>query len=122
MRVDDAITYEVSRGKDVQYVGMTPDGSKVFFTSPDKLSPEDTDESVDLYMWTDDDKITLVSEDTDGAGEGEVTPIRGEEATDSSIASATGEIYFYSPEQLDGERGLDGGETSTSTATDRPTS
>ena len=39
MRVDDAITYEVSRGKDVQYVGMTPDGSKVFFTSPDQAQP-----------------------------------------------------------------------------------
>jgi hypothetical protein len=109
MRVDDAITYEVSRGTDVNYVGMTADGSKVFFTSPEQLTPDDTDHSVDLYMWTDNDKLTLISEDEGGSGEGEVTPVIGTAATDSSIASTSGDIYFYSTDQLDGNRGLAGG-------------
>jgi hypothetical protein len=109
MRVDDAITYEVSRGTDVNYVGMTADGSKVFFTSPEQLTPDDTDESVDLYMWTDDDQLTLISKDEGGSGEGEVEPVIGTSATDSAIASTSGDIYFYSTDQLDGERGLAGG-------------
>ena len=34
MRVDEAVTYDVSQGHGVNYVGMTSDGSKVYFTSP----------------------------------------------------------------------------------------
>ena len=52
MRVDDAVTYDVSQGYDVNYVGMTADGSKVYFTTDQQLAPEDTDTSVDLYMWS----------------------------------------------------------------------
>jgi hypothetical protein len=108
MRVDDAITYEVSRGTDVVYVGMTADGSRVFFTSPEQLTEDDTDSSVDLYMWSDDDQLTLISEDSGGSGEGEVTPVIGEANTDSPIASSSGEIYFFSTDQLDGGKGLTG--------------
>ena len=51
MRVDGAITYDVSQGHDVNYVGATEDGSKVYFTSDEQLTGEDNDASVDLYMW-----------------------------------------------------------------------
>ncbi len=41
VRVGDAVTYEVSQGHYVRYVGMTSYGSKVFFTSEEQLTPED---------------------------------------------------------------------------------
>ncbi len=34
MRVDDAVTYDVSQGHDVNYVGMTADGSKRLSSPP----------------------------------------------------------------------------------------
>ena len=37
---------------DVHYVGMTADGTKVFFTSEEELTAEDHDHSTDLYMWS----------------------------------------------------------------------
>ena len=52
MRVNDAVTYDVSQGHDVSYVGMTPDGSKVYFTSARTADREDHDTSADLYMWS----------------------------------------------------------------------
>ena len=44
MRVDDALSYDVSENQitdepaNVEYIGMTADGSKVFFTSSEKLT------------------------------------------------------------------------------------
>ncbi len=120
MRVNDAVTYEVSDKKDVNYVGMTADGTRVFFTSPEQLTSEDTDESVDLYMWSEEgDKLTLVSKagpEAEGSGNSDectatwttqcgVAAVTGETLTDNSISSESGEIYFYSPEQLDGRKG-----------------
>ncbi len=123
MRVNDAITYEVSRGKNVNYIGMTSDGSKVFFSSPEQLASDDTDTSVDVYMWSEaGDKITLISKGGEGAeGSGNSdscaatwttkcgaapVSISEEFTTDASIADDTGEIYFYSPEQLDATKGV----------------
>ena len=112
--------YEVSKEKDVNYVGMTADGTKVFFTSPEQLTGEDTDNSVDIYMWTEaGNKLTLISKGSEGAeGSGNsdacsaswiakcgVAPVVGTAGTDNSIAADSGEIYFYSPEQLDGDQG-----------------
>ena len=69
MRVDDAVTYDVSQGHDVEYVGSTPDGSKVYFTTNQQLTPEDTDTSTDLYMWSEaTNSLTLVSKGNNGAG------------------------------------------------------
>ncbi len=60
--------YEVSKKKDVYYVGMTRDGSKVFFTSPEELTGDDTDTSIDLYMWSEaTNALTLVSKGAEGA-------------------------------------------------------
>ena len=39
MRVDDAVTYDVSVGHDVRFVAMTSDGSQVYFTSTEGLTP-----------------------------------------------------------------------------------
>ena len=135
MRVNDAVTYDVSQGHYVTYVGMTDSGSKVYFTSPEQLNGEDQDASVDLYMWEQGtDAITLVSKgnNTGNAGEpgqsdacsagfttgcGVVTysnisfcqlesGLGGNCRSDNSIASQSGDIYFFSPEQLDGSRGI----------------
>lgn len=121
MRVNDAVTYEVSQGHAVNYVGMTADGSKVFFTSQERLTPEDTDSSVDLYMWSEaGNKLTLISkgpEGTNNAGNSDactaswtancnIIPVQGTAASDNAIAAETGEIYFYSPEQLEGSKGV----------------
>ncbi|MGA8744428.1 MAG: hypothetical protein WB507_01010 [Solirubrobacterales bacterium] len=121
MRVNDLVTYEVSQGHDVNYVGMTADGTKVFFTSPERLTSEDTDNSVDLYMWSEaGNKLTLVSKGGEGAeGSGNsdecnatwvsgcgIRPLETQHYTDNSIAGESGEIYFYSPEQLDKTKGV----------------
>jgi hypothetical protein len=162
MRVDDEVTYDVSQGKDVHYVGATPDLSKVYFSSEERLSSEDKDDSTDLYMWSEagaeeGHPLTLVSKgdnagnkgepgNTDdchpattttywppefqpGSGGGTPSPgspwtakcgalpysdhsyalastggIGGNDIADSAIAT-NGDIYFYSPEQLDGDLG-----------------
>ena len=145
MRVDGAVTYDVSQGHDVDYVGMTADGSKVYFTSAEQLTGEDHDASIDLYMWSEEgeaegDPLTLVSKGDNPGNAGEpgnsdackqLRRLRqasqelrrrhllracptasstggagGNCRSDNSIASENGDIYFFSPEQLDGSRGI----------------
>jgi hypothetical protein len=124
MRVNDAITYDVSKGHEVRYLGMTSDGSKVFFTSPQQLTASDHDNSRDLYMWSEaTDSLTDLSLGTEpGSGNGDgcvakeewvegcnVLPVQiPEYAMDSAIAAKAGDVYFYSPEKLDGTRGVAG--------------
>jgi hypothetical protein len=127
MRVGGAggVTYDVSHGSTVTYVGMTDDGSKVFFSSSDQLTADDTDTSVDLYRWTEfDDTITRISTGILGAGDSDacssswtvqcgVEPASGGAFggayTDYPIALESGDILFYSPELLDGpENGTPG--------------
>jgi hypothetical protein len=128
------VSYDVSRGLDelnhgVKFAGMTADGETVYFTSAEKLTADDTDTSTDLFMWSEEgDSVTKVSAgdpangDTDSCTASwiskcgiEVVPpyIRGaggvlEQQTpiDSPMAADAGDIYFYSPEQLDGEAGV----------------
>ncbi len=130
MRVDDAVSYDVSEGHDVHYVGMTSDGSKVYFTTPEQLTSEDTDSSTDLYMWSEKtNALTLISKGINGSGNGDScnasftvacgvvtysnlgycqleSGIGGNCRSDSFIASNNGDIYFFSPELLDGSRGI----------------
>jgi hypothetical protein len=136
MRVDDSVSYDISlnaadENLGVKFEGMTSDGSKVFFTTSQKMTADDEDTSVDLYMWSEGtNSLTRISA---GGGAGntdscvpasgwtskcnvEVVPIPNvSEPTggqqygkwfDSAMASETGEIYFYSPELLDGARGV----------------
>jgi hypothetical protein len=124
MRVNDAVTYEIAGGNAVRYYGMTSDGKKVFFTSPLQLTADDHDSSVDLYMWSEQgelegDPLTRISASTEG-GDTDlcvaswtdkcgVSVVHGEVGTDYPIATASGDVYFYSPELLDGpENGLEG--------------
>ena len=72
MRVDDAITYDVSKGHTVDYLGMTKTGSKVLFTTDEALTTatnQDTDSSTDLYMWSEStDSLTRLSVGSGGTG------------------------------------------------------
>src|SRR5262249_51848645 len=119
------VTYDVSRGHGVEFVGMTRDGSKVFFITSESLEATDTDESDDLYMWSENgDTITRIS---DGNGQGNadgcnaswtsncsVAAIRPENehpygrisvaGLDDKIARESGDVYFYSPSSLDPDR------------------
>ena len=54
MRVNDEKTYDIAKGQAVQFVGMTPDGSTVYFTTSQDLTEDssDTDSSTDLYQWS----------------------------------------------------------------------
>jgi hypothetical protein len=130
MRVNDAATYDVSRGKGVTFAGMTRDGSKVYFASNDKLTADDTDASTDMYMWSAaGDTLTRVStgnsEDnrddcsaswTDKCGVTVLTPERlhpwetlSAPGLDDTVASSSGDVYFYSPSSLDPDSpGLNG--------------
>lgn len=122
MRVNDAHSYDVSKGHGVYYVGMSSDGTKVYFTSKEQLTPEDTDESLDLYMWSEaGNKITLISAGPEGIGNAgneddceassftekcSIVPVKTESITDNSIAGESGDVYFFSPEQLEGSKGI----------------
>jgi hypothetical protein len=120
MRVDDAVTYEVSQGHSVSFLGMTVDGSKVFFTSNEQLTSDDHDTSADVYMWSEaTDSLTRLSAGNNGAGNSDAcstswvercdaVPVAGGAETDNSFATAGGDVYFYSPEQLDGPKGVFG--------------
>ena len=145
MRVDDAMTYDIAAGHAVQYVDMTPDGSKVYFTSGEDLTSDDSDKdtSKDLYMWSEStpSALTLISKGNDGisgysdscsaswttkCNVGIITfsgrTIYDLQYTDASagaggsplfediVAPANGDIYFLSPEQLDGDYGVPGAE------------
>ena len=124
-RYENAITYDVSDGKLVDFKAMSDDGSKVYFTSGQQLTDEDNDTSIDLFLWSRaSDSISKVSAgegavgDTDGCNASWTTkcgirvayPPVGEfeyEQYDKPY-SRSGDIYFYSPEQFVGSRGIPG--------------
>jgi hypothetical protein len=127
MRVDQSVSYDISRGAGVRFGGMTKDGSTVYFTTLAQLTPDDTDNSADLYMWTEaGDELTRISQGN-GNGDGDdchpawtndcdvvlVTPERLDPISNSAIsapgiddvmAEESGDFYFYSPEVLDGTK------------------
>ena len=115
MRVNDSVTYDVSQGFGVTFVGMSTDGSKVVFTSKYNLTSDDTDTSVDMFEWDEEtNSLTRVSQGNENGNSDDcnagwisgcgVAPIVGERPElDNVIAPGTGDPYFYSPEQLDPE-------------------
>jgi hypothetical protein len=136
MSVGDAIHYDVSKGDAQEFVGMPSDGSSVTFTSAAQLVPQDEDESVDLYRWSEaTNELTLLSQGN-GAGNTDecsaswiegcgveapnterryamlsAIPFNNHEvpffqghALDDVTAGTTGDVYFYSPELLDGTK------------------
>jgi len=109
----------------VLYDGMTADGSKVFFTTKDRLLPEDTDNSADIYEAEVEPEgnltLHLISTGTEGTGNSnscdpsantkhEHWNTTGSEENcgvvaiggGGGVASGNGTIYFLSPERLDG--------------------
>ncbi len=131
VRIDGERTEEIADGHPVTFVDATADGRTVYFTSPDPLTGDDLDTSVDLFMWKENspDPVTRVSfGDSGNSGNSddcnvswaekcglEITSFSqyaslkggqgGNGVTDSVIASGSGDIYFQSPEQLDGAKG-----------------
>ena len=131
VRIDGERTDEIADAHPVTFVGTTADGRTVYFTSPDPLTGDDLDTSVDLFMWDEDsaEPVTRVSFGNGGASGNsdscnvtwaekcglELTSFKqyasmkggqgGNGVTDGFIASESGDIYFQSPEQLDGARG-----------------
>jgi len=122
MRVNQSVTYDVARGAGVKLVGMPREGSKVFFVADQRLTLDDTDDSADLYMWSEEgDALTRVSQGNGqgnsnscnakwigGCGVGALTTERGHPSglqsipgLDDVIAEEEGDVYFYSPELLD---------------------
>ena len=136
VRANDAVTYEIAPGHVVRFLGMTADGSKIYISSNEQLNSEDTNTSNNIYMWSEAEpgKVTLISKANGSGGVNtdncdatwtencnavpvDVTSqaasyagLGGNGRSDSFIASATGDIYFYSPAQLDGQKGIEGGQ------------
>jgi hypothetical protein len=134
VRSEDTHTYEIAPGHQVTYLGTAEEGREVFITSAEQLTPDDKDNSVDLFVWDEAEPNTLTRLSTGDQGEagnadncsvpwipncdvrvisfaGFATApggLGGNGRTDSYIASETGEIYFESAEQLDGSRGKAG--------------
>jgi hypothetical protein len=131
LRVDGESTYELAEGRPVTYVGSTADGRTVYFTSAETLTSDDTDTSVDLFRWSqsEPDSVTRVSfGDSGEAGNSDACSVTwvekcgvgiisfasyavlkgglgGNRISDNFVASQSGDIYFESPEQLDGAKG-----------------
>jgi hypothetical protein len=147
MRVNDVVTYDVSGGQAVKYVGSTPDGARVYFTTAAQLTGDDSDTGVDLYMWSENGgspQLTRISTgEPDPSGnsndcfstwttncdvktydDSTITAAPGNRGglggwnpdnpnpgyTDNAIAAKSGDIYFYSPEQLVPGKGAPGKE------------
>ena len=118
MWVDGAgASYEIAGGQAVDYVGMTSDGSKVFFTTSFQLTSDDHDTSVDMYMWSEKgelagEPLVRISKGDEGKGDSDtcgagwttgcnVVAVQGKGESDYPIATESGDVYFYSPEVLD---------------------
>jgi hypothetical protein len=123
------VTYDITLGAGTELVGMTRDGTKVVFSTAAQLTGDDNDTGTDLYLWeeeaTEPGKLTRISK---GGGNGDsdecvisltgcsisiVVPERAhpEEnkmisipGQDDMLAAGTGDVYFFSPENLDPAR------------------
>ena len=114
----------------VLFDGMTSDGSKVFFTTKEALDTsanQDADHSADIYMWSqkgeeEGEPLTRISTGSEGTGDTDSCDPAGNTIREhwnageaegencgvvaigggGGVASASGTIYFLSPETLDG--------------------
>jgi hypothetical protein len=136
MRVNDAVTYDVSEGHVVKYFGMTSDGSKIFVSSDERLTADDHDSSADLYVWDENTTphYTRISTGEGGTGDTDQcaakwisgcgaefvktklfpgTGLLGfiplvQTPSDDTISSQSGDVLFYSPELLESGNGIPG--------------
>ncbi len=123
-------TYDIAPGHKVRFEGATADGKTVYLSSTAQLTADDHDASRDLFMWraSDPKELTRISIGSGGSGDSDSCSVSwtggcgivvistksysavrngqgGNGVTDSPIASKSGDIYFESPEQLDGAKG-----------------
>ncbi len=124
-RSGDAHSVDLMHGasQGAYFDGMTEDGTRVFFTTKERLLSEDEDESADVYEAQVDEEsnlsVRLVSTRSDGspsnddscepptwntpAGEGKCGALAF--AGGAGVASSSGDFYFLSPELLEGSDG-----------------
>ena len=124
LRVNGEETFEFAAGRKFRYAGSSPDGKTVYITSTEQLTPDDHDSSNDLFVWheSEPDSLTRLSVgdhgDAGNTENGIVLPgINQGSSNDGSIgngwsddyfASESGDFYFESPEQLEGQLGQPG--------------
>jgi hypothetical protein len=130
MRVDGAVSYDLTQGYGGNYVGMTRDGSRVIFSSAARLTADDTDNGVDLFMWDENSPLpnkTIRISQGNGQGNSDECSASGVNACsittllperlhpegnalvtipgqDDVMAEGTGDVYFFSPENLDPDK------------------
>jgi hypothetical protein len=133
MRVGDH-TYDIAHGAPVRFIEMTKNGSMVYFSSKAQLTADDHDTSKDIFVWEESSpgQVTRVSKgltgdngDRDDCNQSWVEkcdiqiidvhdPLghengngngNGNEVSDNVVANQSGDIYFVSPEQLEGAKG-----------------
>jgi hypothetical protein len=132
--VDDGngrAVYDIANGHPVRYAGSTNDGRTVYIASSEQLTADDHDSSTDLFMWRESEPHALTrisSSPGEGTGNSDdctsswtakcgiqVISFKayatlqagrgGNGVSDSAVAAGNGDIYFESPEQLDGDKG-----------------
>jgi hypothetical protein len=130
VRANGLVTYDVSKGHQVDFKAMTDDGTRVYYTSSEQITPDDHDTSVDLFMWSEaGDTVTRVTSGTGGVGDSDACNaswttkcsieiadpgfpafqnLFGGSRPANSIVSRGDDIYFYSPEQFVGSNGIPG--------------
>ena len=133
LRVNDSETYEIAPGRQIEYAGSTANGSTIYLASDEQLTPDDHDSSRDLFVWHQSEPNTLtrvsIGDHGNAGNTDECTPnegwttacgisivdfdaprtsegVTGNGHTDNYLASESGDIYFESPEQLVGGKGV----------------
>jgi hypothetical protein len=110
LAIDDAAVIHIGEGI---FAGMTSDGTKVAFVSSNRMVPEDTDGSDDMYLWEQSTGEVKILSQGNGQGNSDSCAAFFTERCDvqvletqrpdldNAMAEGSGEVYFYSPEQLD---------------------
>jgi hypothetical protein len=112
MRINGASSERIAEG--VRAIGMTRSGSRVLLASNLQLTSDDHDDSGDIFAWSEaTGSLTRVSQG-DGAGDtddcaatwvgkcGALELRTNRRDTDNVFAPSSGDVFFYSAENLDG--------------------
>lgn len=132
LRVNDAVTYDISNGAGVTYIGMSRSGESVLFKASQQLVTEDNDQSADVYRWDENEGVPTLTLMSQGNGQGdsdacsaawtancsvilldtqrdETSGWNGAKVkditlsgTDTKYGSEGDSVLFFSPENLDG--------------------
>src|SRR5690349_7745373 len=112
--IGEYVTREVSIGPvggndayDASYKASSADGRRVFFATRDRLTPDDQDESLDIYMRNlDDNTTTLVSKgDPSCAAQGCGNGAFGANFAPGGLADGGKKLFFLTQEKLSPDDG-----------------